>query len=105
MPVNLSDRERTHGLFKDTATTSQSIRTEFHASKNWEKLSDVQREALEMLAVKLARVLNGNFNHKDHWDDIAGYAQLASESIKNSLPHIENSIAQSFKPNGAVGAD
>jgi len=34
------------------------------------------REALEMILHKIARILNGNPNYADSWQDIAGYAQL-----------------------------
>ena len=33
-----------------------------------------------MIALKLSRILSGQSNFKDHWDDIAGYAKLASEA-------------------------
>lgn len=29
-----------------------------------------------MIAVKMARILNGGHDHKDSWQDIAGYAEL-----------------------------
>jgi len=32
-----------------------------------------------MIALKLSRILSGQADFKDHWDDIAGYAKLASE--------------------------
>ena len=34
-----------------------------------------------MIAVKIARILNGDPNHFDSWIDIAGYATLAAELI------------------------
>jgi hypothetical protein len=36
-----------------------------------------QREALDYIAGKLARILSGQPGYADHWDDIAGYAKLA----------------------------
>jgi len=35
-----------------------------------------QGEAIHMICVKLARIVCGDPNHADHWDDIAGYARL-----------------------------
>jgi hypothetical protein len=43
---------------------------------NWISLSDGQAEALEMIAGKIARILSGNPDFADHWDDVIGYAQL-----------------------------
>lgn len=42
----------------------------------------VVREALDMLANKLSRALNGNPEYVDTWLDIAGYAQLVVDHIK-----------------------
>jgi hypothetical protein len=33
-----------------------------------------------MIALKLSRILSGQANFKDHWNDIAGYAKLGSEA-------------------------
>jgi hypothetical protein len=47
------------------------------ASPNWIRLTDVQAESLEMIAVKLARILCGDPEYLDHWADVVGYAKLA----------------------------
>lgn len=93
MVVNLTTRETTHGIYKNTAATSQAIKQIFYASKNWDSITDSQRESLEMIAVKLARILNGNAQYRDHWDDVVGYSQLASDSVKPTLPQIQGDIA------------
>jgi hypothetical protein len=46
-------------------------------SPNWIRLTDVQAESLEMIAVKLARILCGDPDFQDHWQDVIGYAKLA----------------------------
>ena len=38
---------------------------------------------LEMIGHKIARVLAGDCNHKDHWMDIGGYAQLVVRELEN----------------------
>ncbi len=38
-------------------------------------------EAAEMILHKLARLLNGDPNHRDSWADIAGYAELVVRNI------------------------
>lgn len=38
-------------------------------------------ESAHMILQKLARAFNGNVYKKDTWDDIAGYAKLASQHI------------------------
>lgn len=89
----LQEREKTHGSFKDNAAISQALKTIMHSpgSCNIELRSDsigsysllsIQREALDMIALKLSRILSGQANFKDHWDDIAGYAKLGAEACE-----------------------
>lgn len=49
---------------------------------NWEGLSFDKKEALEMIVHKIARILNGDPNHKDSWQDIVGYAELVNKGLK-----------------------
>jgi len=77
----LTERGTTHGDYTDHATITQMLKRVMRTGKNWESLSDIQKETLEMNAHKVGRILSGNPNHKDHWDDIAGYAVLVSERI------------------------
>lgn len=73
----LSNREKTHGSYPSTAKVSQSLKDAMRASPNWIRLTDVQAESLEMIAVKLARILCGDPEYLDHWVDVVGYAKLA----------------------------
>jgi uncharacterized protein DUF6378 len=80
----LQEREKTHGSFAKNARVSQQIKDIF--DKNFEftggdvNICHIHREALDMIALKLSRILSGQSHFKDHWDDIAGYAKLASEA-------------------------
>jgi Domain of unknown function (DUF6378) len=73
----LTGRDGTHGSFATTATMAQGLKAVLHGGRNWPMLTATQREALEAIAVKIARILSGNPEHQDHWADIAGYAKLA----------------------------
>ena len=42
-------------------------------------MTDPAKEALDMIAHKIGRICAGNPNFKDHWADIAGYAQLVAD--------------------------
>lgn len=75
----LVDRGRTHGSFVDNARNGQALRELFRASPKWEAMPPVHREALDMMACKLSRILSGQSNVADHWADLAGYATLARE--------------------------
>lgn len=88
----LTEREKTHGIFHEQTTMSQSIKDVIKSGKNWSKLSDQQKEALEMISVKIARILSGNPNYRDHWEDIAGYAKLGGENSPMDPAVIEKDI-------------
>ena len=48
----------------------------------WELLNPDQKEALEMNAHKIGRILNGDPNYADSWVDIAGYAKLVGDRLE-----------------------
>ena len=77
----LKDRQQTHGDFESHALISQSLKSVMWAHGK-ENLSSNQREALEMICHKIARILNGNPNTHDHWHDIAGYATLVAKELE-----------------------
>jgi len=39
-------------------------------------------ESLDLICTKLSRIVTGDCNHQDHWLDIAGYATLISDRLK-----------------------
>lgn len=78
----LQERGKTHGDFTQNAIYGQHLRTIFRSSPQWLNLPPVQREALDMMATKISRILSGNGDHPDHWDDLIGYATLA----RNACP-------------------
>lgn len=73
----LHTREKTHGSYRSTAKISQSLKDAMKASPNWIRLTDEQAESLEMIALKIARILSGDPEYRDHWEDVIGYAKLA----------------------------
>lgn len=80
----LEERNSTHGDFTQQAECSQEIKkvVYFWARKNSTELTQSQRESLEMIAVKISRILNGSPNHADSWHDIAGYATLIVKELE-----------------------
>lgn len=76
----LNARQTTHGSFADNASHGQRLREHFRSSAHWAVMPLVQREALDMIACKLSRILSGQSTFDDHWKDIAGYAVLAEQA-------------------------
>jgi hypothetical protein len=80
----LEARHDVHGEFSDNSRIAQAIKDVMHQSPNWRGLDASKKEALEMIASKIARALSGDSSHLDHWIDIAGYAQLVHDRIPKS---------------------
>lgn len=81
--ATIAERELTYGLYKGASLISQNIKRAFKASPNWEKLAPFQQESMEMAANKLGRILNGDYNHKDSWHDVAGYFKLVEDNLSD----------------------
>lgn len=82
----LQERKKTHGDFRLNAAYSQALKHIFYSPiavgtdcVSPGPLPQVARESLDMIALKISRILSGQWDFKDHWDDIAGYAKLAAE--------------------------
>ena len=78
----LEEREKTHGDFTVHAIITQSIKECYGVTIGYENLTSPHKEALDMIAHKIGRIIAGNPDVKDHWDDIAGYAKLVSMRIE-----------------------
>lgn len=74
----LAERETTHGDFRDNSLISQQLKEVVRDSVNWENLTEYQKESLDLILHKVSRIVSGDPDHQDHWDDIAGYAKLVS---------------------------
>lgn len=85
MDINdiLAERQHTHGNFDTNAAFVQMLKQICHTEKTWSCLSSSQKEAIENICQKLGRIITGNPNHIDSWDDIAGYATLGARSCKD----------------------
>ena len=71
-------REATHGQWEKQAMTAALLKTEIRRN-TFSNLSFQQLEALDMIMTKIARILTGDPNCEDHWNDIAGYAILGKQ--------------------------
>ncbi len=77
----LADRGSQYGKFIDQSKISEALKAIMHAAPAWPAMASDQREAMDMMAVKMARLLNGNPNHEDSWRDTAGYATLVANRL------------------------
>ena len=82
----LAERGTNYGDFAFVAFRSQQIQNHLRVHDPEKQYTPTQREALQMIASKLARIVTGNPEHRDSWIDIAGYAKLVADSIAKAEP-------------------
>ena len=76
----LSQRQDQYGSFEDVAMITEQM-VDIMRKGYYENLAYNQKMALYMICSKMARIVNGNPNHKDSWHDIAGYATLIDNEL------------------------
>jgi hypothetical protein len=67
-----------------SADTAVKIKGAMHnaIARNDMHLYPDQLQALDMIASKMSRIVNGNPNLRDSWLDIAGYAMLVADRLQ-----------------------
>jgi len=79
----LKERGETHGDYKYTSECAQDLKDVITGHCNWQSMEADQRESLDMICSKIARLACGDANHRDTWLDVAGYAQLIVNRLEN----------------------
>jgi hypothetical protein len=82
--TTLQERGERYGKFVEHARITQELKRTMFANMNYELSAD-QAEALEMIAHKLGRIVNGDPNYVDSWVDIAGYATLVAKRLQGKI--------------------
>ena len=83
----LRERGSRYGKFADHAAITQSLKGVIESwlkAKN-KALAPDQKEALDMIAHKVGRIVNGDPDYIDSWDDIAGYAKLVADRLRGTV--------------------
>lgn len=82
--ATLTERGHRYGKFSGHAQVTQEIKRVMtrHAHATGRTFTDSQWEALEMIAHKIGRIVNGDPNYADSWVDIAGYAKLVADELQ-----------------------
>ncbi len=77
----LSERGSRYGEFDGHAFLTQEFKRAMHDHANWNNLADDQKEALDMVAHKIGRIVNGDPDYIDSWTDIIGYVRLVEKRL------------------------
>lgn len=82
--ATLAERGTKYGKFIDQAAVTYKLKNVLreHSSNHSKSYSYDQAEALDMICVKLGRIVNGDSDYADSWVDIAGYAKLVSDRLQ-----------------------
>jgi len=81
----LKERENSYGDFSQQSSLSQVLKDCIHLHPKWSDMNTSHKESIEMILHKISRIVNGDPNHIDSWEDIAGYATLISDSLKEDV--------------------
>jgi len=84
----LAERGKRYGEFYKHAFITQRLKAVMQSEVQWQVLTHSQQEALEMIAHKIGRILNGDPNYADSWHDIAGYAKLVEDELNACIKHV-----------------
>ena len=80
----LAERGARYGDFTDHAELAQSLQDTMRGAPGWQRLTPTKRQALTVIADKIARILTGDPEYTDNWHDIAGYAKLAEDRCRDT---------------------
>jgi hypothetical protein len=82
--ATLAERGTKYGKFIDQAAVTYKLKNVLreHSGVHSKSYSYDQAEALDMICVKLGRIVNGDADYADSWVDIAGYAKLVSDRLQ-----------------------
>ncbi len=75
----LRERGNRYGDFTDHAKIAQDLQDAMRQAPKWSNLDPVKKQALSVIADKIARILSGDPEYKANWHDIQGYAKLAED--------------------------
>jgi hypothetical protein len=90
--ATLAERGKRYGAFPKHASVSQTIKAALFDCRHRESMAADQVEALEMIAHKLGRILNGDFTYTDNVVDIIGYMQLVLDRMERANADAEKKV-------------
>jgi hypothetical protein len=89
----LKERGSNYGSFDTHSILSQGMKDVARTSEGWHKLPPYQKEAIELIFHKIARICNGvdGGYYVDNFTDIVGYGTL----VLNHLSNLDGDVDES----------
>ena len=78
----LAERGARYGKFANHAAICQRLQEVFHTMPSWKSMDYDMKQALTVIADKIARMGNGDPFYEDNWVDIIGYSTLVLDRIR-----------------------
>ena len=78
----LAERSKQYGAFIDHSKIAQGLKDIMRATPGWSRLAPDQKESLELIQHKIARILNGDPTYLDSWVDCGGYIRLVTDRLE-----------------------
>lgn len=82
----LAERGSRYGDFTQHAEIAQDIQDAMRKNPRWGCLRPTQKQALTVIADKIARIISGYPDYADNWHDIQGYAKLVEDRLPPTQP-------------------
>lgn len=98
----LNKRGENYGKFSGQASISQGLKDAAKNGVQYDSLKPFQKESVEMILHKIARIVNGNPNYIDSWRDIIGYAQLVVDELNQTEGATDSKIVKVVVKNGKM---
>jgi len=77
----LDERGKRYGDYAPKAHYMQQLKDGMRCQPSWTSVRGYQRETLDMIMHKIARIVHGDPDYVDSWQDIAGYATLVVKEL------------------------
>ena len=94
----LAEREKTYGNFYQDAILVQDILKALRCTDRWDKLDADMKLSIQMIVLKLVRIVQGNPYYSDNWHDIGGYAKLVENRLEEHLGHKDKERSWPWEP-------
>ena|SRR5712671_332838 len=74
-----------YGHFSENARVAQKIKDTLRGGRSWCTLDVDEKEALDLIALKMSRIVTGNDPHYlDNWDDLQGYPRIVADRLRQT---------------------
>lgn len=77
----IKERTKTCGKFRAITQTAYDLKFTLRQGDKFTRMPPYMWEGLEMIAHKMARIVQGDPFYIDHWRDIQGYARLIEQEL------------------------